>query len=71
MDTTVSCECGALKGSLKNVSAESSNRLVCYCDALHDLGAPVRVQHVPLPTQKMGEGHSERTPLLARVSAAN
>ncbi len=31
-DLPLSCTCGAVRGRLRDVSASSGNRLVCYCD---------------------------------------
>ncbi|WP_407333465.1 DUF6151 family protein [Enterovibrio sp. 27052020O] len=31
-DLSLRCECGALQGTLKNVSPKTGNHLVCYCD---------------------------------------
>ena len=47
IDLPIRCSCGALRGTLSDVSSESGNRCVCYCDDCqsfaHFLGKPGEV----------------------------
>lgn len=46
-DLNLGCQCGKVKGIAKNVTASSSNRVVCYCDDCqafaNEIGAGDRV----------------------------